>query len=98
MNRPEPETDHSPKYIAKQYDNIRKRPSHPSACTQYAAYCFINIYPVMFTAVALPSLYSHIPQYTKYSITKLQLYPVAHSTFDKRYITVVTSYSYRSCV
>ena len=93
MNRPERQADHSSPSIVKEDVSSNLQPYRPSVCSQYAAHCFKRYLTCNVYLVGLHSLYSHIPQYTKYSIPKSQLYPVTHSTFDKRYITVVTSSS-----
>ena len=56
MNRPEREVDRSTTYIAKQYGSVKLQPYRPSACSQYAAYCFIKCFAcnVYYSRTTLP--------------------------------------------
>ena len=47
--------------------------------------CFASNIDCSYTTL----LYSHIPNYTMFPITKLQWYPTAHSTLEKWYVTFV---------
>ena len=77
MNRPEREADHTSTYIAKQYGCVKLQPSRPSACSQYAAYCFIRCLPcnVYCSCTTLPLFtYSQMHKIFNYQITIVSSY------------------------